>query len=214
MWALTNDQAVIGASGWQGRRPAVVALHYQNENCHPDGKIKVGIAVDSTTREERLANARQLFAAARGASVPIVHVRLAVPRDYQGVVVNTQLIREWVEIGAWREGTWGVDFLDGLQPVGDEAVVTHTRNSGFHNSTLQEVLFSLGVRDIVCCGVSTAYAVEATVRHGSDIGYQVTVAADACSTATEAQHTAALSAMRVLADIRTVAEIASELAAL
>ncbi|MDF1735132.1 MAG: hypothetical protein P1U37_07600 [Minwuia sp.] len=39
-----------GLSRRQARRPAVVALHYQNGNCHPDGKIRVGIADDSATR--------------------------------------------------------------------------------------------------------------------------------------------------------------------
>ncbi len=216
MAAPSDDHAGAasdGTSAWQGGRPAIVALHYQNENCHPDGRIKVGIAADSVTRGERLANAGRLFAAARAASVPIVHVRLAVPPDFHGVVVNTQLIREWVALGAWREGTWGVAFLDGLQPLAGEPVVTHTRNSGFHNSTLQEVLHALGVQHVICCGVSTAYAVEATVRHATDIGYHVTVAADACSTATEAQHQAALAAMGVLADIRSVAEIEAVLAA-
>jgi nicotinamidase-related amidase len=106
------------------------------------------------------------------------------------VVVNTPLIREWVELGAWQEGTWGVDFVDGLGPEGDEFdefVVTHTRNSGFHNSTLADVLAGLSVRRLICCGVSTAYTVESTVRQAVDIGFDVTVAADACSTGTERQ---------------------------
>ncbi|MEC8793062.1 MAG: isochorismatase family cysteine hydrolase, partial [Pseudomonadota bacterium] len=135
----------------------IVANHYQNENCHPDGKIKVGIGADSAWRWERLENAKRLFAGARGAAVPIVHVRLAVPADFKGVVANTDLIREWLKLGAWREGTWGVEFIDGLAPTAEEYIVTHTRNSGFHNSTLEEVLFSLGARHLICCGVSTAY---------------------------------------------------------
>lgn len=186
---------------------AIIANHYQNENCHPDGKIKVGIAADSAWREERLANARRLFAGARAAGVPIIHVRLAVPPDFRGVPVNTPLIREWVETGAWREGTWGVEFVDGLGPVEDEIVVTHTRNSAFHNSVLEEALFAMGARRLICCGVSTAYTVEGTVRHATDIGYEVAVAADACSTATQAQHDNALAAMRPLAEIVTVDEI-------
>ncbi|MEK9595334.1 MAG: cysteine hydrolase [Rhodospirillaceae bacterium] len=185
----------------------IVANHFQNENCHPDGKIKVGIGADSDWRWQRLDNAKKLFAAARNIAMPIVHVRLAVPADFKGVVANTTLIREWLKLGAWREGTWGVEFIDGLAPTADEYVVTHTRNSGFHNSTLEEVLFSLGARHLICCGVSTAYTVEATVRHGTDIGYEVTVASDACSTATAEQHTAALAAMAPLAEIKTVAEI-------
>ena len=172
----------------------IVANHYQNENGHPDGKIKVGIGADSAWRWERLENAKRLFAGARGA-VPIVHVRLAVPADFKGVVANTDLIREWLKLGAWREGTWGVEFIEGLVPTAEEYIVTHTRNSGFHNSTLEEVLFSLGARHLVCCGVSTAYTVEATVRHATDIGYTVTVAARACSTATQEQHKNALKAM-------------------
>jgi nicotinamidase-related amidase len=185
----------------------IVANHYQNENCHPDGKIKVGIGPDSAWRWQRLENAKRLYAGARAAGIPIVHVRLAVDPEFRGVVVNTGLIEEWVKLGAWREGTWGVEFIDGLQPVGDEITVTHTRNSGFHNSNLEEALFSLGARHLICCGVSTAYTVEGTVRHATDIGYRVTVAADACSTATHEQHANALVAMAPIAAIQDVDEL-------
>jgi len=192
-------------------RTVIVANHYQNENCHPDGKIKVGIAADADWRWQRLNTAKRLFAGARAKGVPIVHVRLAVEPDYRGVVVNTPLIREWVELGAWQEGTWGTEFLDGLGAEGQEPVVTHTRNSGFHDSNLSGVLFKLEARHLICCGVSTAYTVESTVRHATDIGFEVTVAADACSTGTEAQHEAALTAMRALAEIRTVDDVLATL---
>lgn len=185
----------------------IVANHYQNENCHPDGKIKVGIAADADWRWARMENAKRLFAGARGAGVPIVHVRLAVPPDYAGVVANTPLIRQWIELGAWKDGTWGVEFLEGLAPADGEAVVTHTRNSAFHGSNLGDVLFALGATKLICCGVSTAYVVEGTVRHATDIGYEVTVAADACSTATQTQHEAALAAMTLIAEVKTVEEI-------
>ncbi|MEC8183066.1 MAG: isochorismatase family protein, partial [Pseudomonadota bacterium] len=74
-------------------------------------------------------------------------------------------------------------------------------------------LFSLGARHLICCGVSTAYTVEATVRHATDIGYTVTVAADACSTATQEQHNNALKAMAPLAAIQDVDEIIKGFAA-
>ena len=190
---------------------AHVALHYQNENCHPDGKIKVGIAADAPWREERLGNARRLFAGLRGAGVPIVHVRLAVRPDYADVVANTQLIREWVALGAWQEGTWGVEFIEGLAPEADEIVVTHTRNSAFHGCWLGDALDALGARRLSFSGVSTAYAVEGTVRHATDIGYACTVVADACLTATEEQHRNALAAMAPLAEIVDVDELVAAL---
>ena len=192
---------------------AVLAIHYQNENCHPDGKIRVGIAADADWRWERLGNAKRLLDGARGAGAAIIHVRLAVPPDYRGVSANTDLIREWMALSAWQEDTWGTAFIESLEPHADDFVITHTRNSAFYNTTLDEILFQLGVRNLVCAGVSTAYAVEGTVRHATDIGYKVTVAADACSTATHAQHENALAAMKPLASIKTVDEILADLAA-
>ena len=192
---------------------AVLAIHYQNENCHPDGKIRVGIAADADWRWVRLGNAQRLLEGAGAANAAIMHIRLAVPSDYRGVSANTDLIREWMALGAWQEDTWGTAFINSLQPHTDDFVITHTRNSAFYNTTLDEILFQLGVRNLVCAGVSTAYAVEGTVRHATDIGYEVTVAADACSTATHAQHENALAAMKPLANIKTVDEVLADLAA-
>ena len=188
-------------------RPVLLALHYQNENCHPEGKIKVGIAADAPWREERMRNARRLFAAMRDADVPIVHVRLAVHPQFKDVVPNTPLIRQWLELEAWQEGTWGVEFLEGLEPHGSEVVVTHTRNSVFHGSALSDALTAMRAGHLYFAGVSTAYVVEGSVRHATDIGYPCTVVADACSTATEEQHHNALKAMSLLADIETVDQV-------
>jgi len=188
----------------------ILALHYQNENCHPNGKIKVGIAQDAAWREERLRNARRLFDGARANQVPIIHVRLAVPPDYRGVTVNTPLIAQWVELGAWQEGSWGVEFIEDLAPIPGELVVSHTRNSAFHQTNLLELVRWHGATQLICCGVSTAYAVEGTVREATDYGFAVTVAADACSTATQEQHKAALRAMELIARVETVDGILGE----
>ncbi|MEM6744708.1 MAG: isochorismatase family cysteine hydrolase [Pseudomonadota bacterium] len=190
---------------------ALVAMHYQNENCHPDGKIRVGIPADAEWRWERLGAAKRLFSGARAKAAPIVHVRLAVPTDYRGVVANTDHIREWMALGAWREGTWGTEFMEGLGPEGDEIVVTHQRNSGFHGCALADVLWRLGARRIVVSGVSTAYAVEGTVRQGADMGFEAMVAGDACATARPEQHEAALAAMAPLAQVLTVDEVLARL---
>lgn len=197
----------------QLQNPSSSPITIKTKTATPMARSRLASAKDSAWRWERLENAKRLFAAARANGVPIVHVRLAVDPDFKGVVANTDLIRQWIELGAWREGTWGVEFIDGLAPEPGEHVVTHTRNSAFHNSTLEEVLFSLAARRLICCGVSTAYTVEGTVRHATDYGYEVTVAADACSTATQEQHNNALAAMAPIAEIRSVDELAKSFAA-
>ena len=188
----------------------LLALHYQNENCHPDGKIKLGIAANAPWRETRLDNARRLLAGMRDADVPIIHVRLAVHPDYIDVCANTLLVRQWIELGAWREGTWGVEFLQGFEPRDQEIVITHTRNSALHGCALLDALAALRAQHLYVAGVSTAYVVESTVRQATDMGFHCTVIADACATATEAQHQNALNAMEILAEITTVDEVLAQ----
>jgi nicotinamidase-related amidase len=192
----------------------VLALHYQNENCHPDGRIKVGVGQgEQAWRTAMLAAARRLLDGARSHGVPIIHVRLAVRSDYRDVIQNGPLYRQWVELSAWQEGSWGVAFYEGLGPVGAELVVTHIRNNPFFGSPLETLVAMQRPRRLICAGVSTAYAVESTVRHASDLGYEVAVAADACSTATRERHEAALNAMALLATISTVDAIVHSFAA-
>ena len=190
----------------------LVALHYQNENCHPDGKIKVGISEGADWRHETLRTAGRLLEGARRHGVPVIHVRLAVRPDHKGVITNNFIFRQWVELGAWAEGTWGVEFYDGLGPRDDELVVTHTRNNAFYGCQLEEVINYHRPRRLVCAGVSSAYVVESTVRHAADVGYDTWVAGDACSTATRAQHEAALAAMALLATVATTDEILDDFA--
>jgi len=157
----------------------LLALHYQNENCHIDGKIKVGIKQDADWRYDTLDTATRLFAGLRAANVEIVHVRLAVRPDHRDVIQNNFIFRQWVELGAWAEGSWGVEFYEGLGPLEREYVVTHTRNNAFYNSQLDDIMGLLKPRRLAIAGVSTAYVVECTARHASDAGYDTIVVSDA-----------------------------------
>ena len=57
-------------------RPAgslLLAIHYQNENCHPDGRIRTGVGAGEVAwRAEVLAATGRLFAGARAHDVTIL----------------------------------------------------------------------------------------------------------------------------------------------
>lgn len=190
----------------------LLALHYQNEVVHPQGKIRIGIAEASPERAAVIAAAKRLLDGARARGVPVVSVRIAFRAGHAEVARNAAIWRRVADAGAMTEGSWGAEFYEGLGPLPDELVVTHQRNNAFHGSSLADLVALFRPERLVIAGISTTYVVESTVRHASDMGYAVTVAADACSSSSPAMHQASLEAMALLAGIASVDEIVASFA--
>lgn len=144
--------------------------------------------------------------------MPVISVRIAFTTGHSEVTTNGEIWRRVAAGKGMTEGTWGAAFYDGLGPLPGEITVTHRRNNAFYGSELGAVVDRFRPRRLVIAGISTTYVVESTVRHASDLGYELTVAADACSSASRAMHEASLAAMALLADIKTVDEIVAEFA--
>ncbi|WP_459616839.1 cysteine hydrolase family protein [Bordetella sp. 2513F-2] len=185
---------------------AVLALHYQNDVLHPQGRIRLGVADDDALRARLFAGAAALLGGARERGLPLVHVRIAFREDGADLLANCRIFQGVAASGAVREGQWGSEFHEALAPLPHELVVTHRRISAFHGTPLDELLRARGVGRLVVAGVATHSVVEGTVRHASDIGYEVMVAEEACAAADAAVHAAALASMRLVAEVGTVAD--------
>jgi nicotinamidase-related amidase len=188
-------------------RTAVLALHYQNDVLHPDGRIRVGLAEADPARERVIAAAGQLIAGARRLALPLIHVRIAFRPDYADLVQNCPIFRQTARLGAVKDGTWGARFYPGLEPDEQrehEFALRHLRTSGFIGTPLELILMRLGVTHLIIAGVATHSVVEMTARHAADLGFEVTIAADACAAASDGVHQAALASMRLIADVGTV----------
>lgn len=180
-----------------------LALHFQNEVIHPDGAIRVGLTREAPGRARLTQNIARLLERMRADGTAVVSVRIAFLPDHSNVIQNCRLFRDVVRLGAMIDGSWGAGFVEGLGPLPGEHVVTHTRTNAFFGSPLEEVLRCLDTRRLIVAGVSTNSVVEATVRHASDAGYEVTVVADACSAADEELHRASLRNMELIAEVTT-----------
>ncbi|MAK56494.1 MAG: isochorismatase [Pusillimonas sp.] len=187
------------------KRVAVLALHYQNEVLHPDGKIRVGVD-DEAVRERVVAGAADMLALARERQWPIMHVRIAFRPDYADCPRNTPIFRKTVELGAVKEGEWGSAFLAQLQPLDSERefVVTHQRISAFAGTPLENLLRLLDVRHLIVGGVATHSVVEHTVRDAADRGYEVTIIAQACASGSPELHDAALRSLALVAEVTDI----------
>lgn len=185
-------------------RTAVVALHYQNDVLHPDGKIRLAVADDAAGRAQVIERAGRLLSGARAGGVPVVSVRVAFRPDHADVPQNAPIFRNVARLGAVAEGSWGAAFLDGLGPLPGEFVVTHNRIGAFHGSSLGDTLRVLGAGRLIVAGVATSSVVVTTVGQAVDLGYEVIVARDACSAARPEMHAAALDIMSIIADVVSV----------
>jgi nicotinamidase-related amidase len=131
---------------------AVLALHYQNEVLHPDGKIRVGMARDAENRAAVVGAAGGSCPEARVAEVPVVSVRIAFRPDYTDLPRNAPIFRDVERLGAVAEGSWGAEFIAGLGPLPGEEVVTHNRIGAFTGTPLREVLDRFAVGRLIVAG--------------------------------------------------------------
>lgn len=68
-----------------------------------------------------------------------------------------------------------------LTPVGDEPVLEKSTIGAFATTNLHELLQAAGIGHLIVAGVATSGTVLSTTRWAFDIGYEVTVCADACA---------------------------------
>jgi nicotinamidase-related amidase len=109
-------------------------------------------------------NIAALLAAWRAENLPVIHIR----HD------STQ------KDSPYRPDAPGHVFLPAARPHEGETIVGKSANSAFVGTELEAILDRLGATTLVVCGVLTNNSLEATVRHGGNLGYRIFVVADAC----------------------------------
>jgi nicotinamidase-related amidase len=69
-----------------------------------------------------------------------------------------------------------------VAPQPGDLVVQKRTPDGFEATELQRVLADLAVDHLILCGMQSELCIDATARHAAELGYGVTVVADAHST--------------------------------
>jgi nicotinamidase-related amidase len=82
---------------------------------------------------------------------------------------------------AYRPGQPGNDFKDEVKPHPGETVITKRVNSAFIGTGLDTLLKIAGHRPLIVTGVLTHNSVEATVRMGGNLGFEIYVVNDGCA---------------------------------
>ena len=114
--------------------------------------------------DEAIRRAERLLQATRGAGGRVIHV---AHRGAPG--------------GPFDRAGRGGAIVDALAPIAGEAVVEKPRPNAFSGTELAILAGPAGAA-LIFAGFMTHNCVSSTVRAGKDLGYAMTVAADACAT--------------------------------
>jgi nicotinamidase-related amidase len=79
-------------------------------------------------------------------------------------------------------GTLGAEIHTSVRPLPGETVIEKNFPNSFRKTNLQEQLEGIQVKNLVVAGMMTHMCVDATVRQAADLGYKLTLLADACAT--------------------------------
>jgi nicotinamidase-related amidase len=184
-------------------RDALIALHFQNDICHPHGRIPFSLDRNSGAAQRFLAASKRALIAARQASWTIAHMHIVFAADYSDLPRNCRLFQKTATLDALKRGSWGAAAFDGFEPEDGEIFVTGTGNSAFRRTDLEAQLRERAVERVSVIGLATQFSVEHTVRDAADIGYFVRLFADCCASADEEAQRASLRTMTMLADVMT-----------
>jgi nicotinamidase-related amidase len=122
---------------------------------------------------ERLPGLREALAAARDRGVPVVYAN-----DNDGIWDGDApaLVRRAIEEGR------GGDLVAAIRPQPGDRFVTKPRYSAFDVTPLELILRGLEVERLLLAGAATEMCVAQTAIQGRELGFKVTVLAEACAT--------------------------------
>ena len=139
---------------------ALVIIDIQNDY-FPGGKMELEGA------DVAAEKAKQALHHFRSRSLPVIHIKHLSVRPGSTFFIP---------------GTEGAEIRDAVRPLEGETVVEKNFPNSFRSTKLKELLDQNGVKNLVVAGMMTHMCVDASVRQAADLGYKVTLLADACAT--------------------------------
>jgi ureidoacrylate peracid hydrolase len=137
----------------------------------------------------------QVLEAARDADIQVFYAlhRRYRPGDYENWTYIAPIQKAAWSRKTFEFGSWGGQLRSELEPQpGDVVAQEHWCSSGFANTDLDVLLKRHGIHQLIMIGLIAHTCLEATVRFGVELGYQVTVVEDATASYSDVEMRAAL----------------------
>ncbi len=168
-----------------GSNSALLVIDLQNDSIHPNGANALygGSKLTADEFDMVVRNNQQLIGAMRSRGCAVIHT---LPEyrpdeiDFCGSAPYYRRRSAGMPLGTkHKEGSWGNQFVDGVQPAEGDVVLVKKTNSAFTFTALHRLLRNLDVGRCVVTGGSIRGCVNDTIRDGIALGYQMIPVSDA-----------------------------------
>jgi nicotinamidase-related amidase len=106
---------------------------------------------------------------------------LSAFRESHEPVFHVQHVFESEQAPFFTPGSEGAEIHPDVAPASDEPLIVKHQPNAFLDTPLATELHRAGVDDVVICGMMTSMCVDASARASADLGFQTSIAADACA---------------------------------
>jgi ureidoacrylate peracid hydrolase len=175
------------------KQTALLLIDVQNYTMEDGGEYA---GLDAAVKEQKygfffremrgraIPNMQKLQAACRKAGIEVIFTVIAsLTQDGRDLSLDYKISNMFC-----TKDSRDAQVLDEVAPVGDEIVLTKTSSSVFISTNIHYVLGNLGIKQLIIVGALTDQCVDSAVRDACDLGYLVTVPADACATQSRVRH--------------------------
>jgi nicotinamidase-related amidase len=185
---LTTIPAEPDAVGVDLGKTALLIIDMQRDFLEPGG-FGAALGNDVTRLQAAVAPCREVLAAARRASMLVIHTREGHRADLSDAPpLKVDRGDPALRIGApgpmgriLIRGEPGHDIIPELYPLAGEPVIDKPGKGAFYQTDLELMLHNRGIETLLVCGVTTEVCVNTTVREANDRGFRCIVLADCCA---------------------------------
>jgi nicotinamidase-related amidase len=181
-------------------KTALIIIDIQNDY-FPSGKNELVKSLEASQK------AKKILINFRLKNLPVIHIQHLSTRPGSTFFIP---------------GTAGAEIHVNVAPIQTETVITKNYPNSFRETGLHQQLRGQKVEHLVISGMMSNMCVDATVRAAKDLGYRVTVVADACATkdlsfqgkvvAAQDVHNASMSSLNYFyADVKNTDELIQQL---
>ena len=160
---------------------ALLLLDVVNDFLDPGGKLFIGREVDRV-----IVNIQDQLILASKSKIPVFYISDShYPGDKEFNALGVHCLT----------GTVGAEIVDELKST-NGICLTKRSFSGFHGTSLDNILTKSGIDEIILCGVCSDTSILFTAYEARQLGYSITVIEDCVATTERMYHTYALRLMR------------------